>query len=51
MTSLVAKLKAETKLLDFDIEAASNLGNIGRESGQLKPIADILISILKSRAR
>lgn len=51
LTALVNKLKAETKLLDFDIEAASNLGNIGRESGQLKPLADILISILKSRAR
>lgn len=51
LTALVNKLKAETKLLDFDIEAASNLGNIGRESGQLKPLADILIGILKSRAR
>lgn len=43
------KLLAETKLLDLDAQAASQLGNIGREAGQLKPVVDILMSVLKSR--
>jgi len=43
------KLAAETKLLDLDAQAAAQLGNIGREAGQLKPVIDILMSVLKSR--
>jgi len=43
----VKKLKAETDLLDLDVDAAKSLDNIGRESRQLKPIVDIIRSILK----
>jgi len=35
------------KLLKLDVEAAEGFGNIGREAGQLKPIFDILRSILR----
>lgn len=36
-----------TKLNNLDIDAADNLGNIGREAGQLKPIIDILKMIIR----
>lgn len=47
LRAVISKLNAETSLLDLDKEAADSLGNIGRESGQLKPVFDILRSILK----
>jgi hypothetical protein len=43
----VQKLKAETSLLDLDVEAAKSLDNIGRESRQLKPIVDIIRAVVK----
>jgi hypothetical protein len=47
IAATVGKIKNETRLLDFDIDAARSLDNIGRESRQFKPIVDILRSILK----
>lgn len=44
-----SKLVKEGVLLNFDIKAASDLGNIGRESAQLKPILDILRAVLLRR--
>lgn len=44
---LAKKLGRETKLLDFDLKAASDLGNIGREATQLKPIFDIIRGMLR----
>jgi hypothetical protein len=43
----VKKLKAETSLLDLDVDAAKSLDNIGRESRQLKPIVDIIRAVIK----
>lgn len=47
IAATVGKIKRETDLLDFDIDAAKSLDNIGRESRQLKPVADILRVLLK----
>lgn len=47
LTQTVQKLKAETSLLDLDVDAAKSLDNIGRESRQLKPIVDIVRAIVK----
>ena len=44
---MVQKLARETRLLDFDIKAASDLGNLGREATQLKPIFDIIRGVLR----
>lgn len=38
---------AEAQLRGFDVKAAGDLGNVGREAGQLKPIFDILRGILR----
>jgi len=53
-TQLAAHLYASIKLLSqqtslakFDVDAAEDLGNIGREAGQLKPIFDIFRSIFR----
>lgn len=42
MMTLIQKIKAETNLLDLDIEAAKSLDNIGRSSKQLEPIVNML---------
>lgn len=49
LMALASKLKAETRLLDLDFDAAKSLDNIGREAGQLKPVIEILLQVLKSR--
>lgn len=49
LSALIGKIKSETKLLDLDYQAADSLGNIGREAGQLKPIVDVLLQVLKIR--
>ena len=45
--SIIQKLGRETKLLDFDVQAAEGLGNVGREATQLKPIFDMLRGVLR----
>lgn len=47
LRAAIAKLDAETDLLKLDYEAARDLGNIGREAGQLKPVVDILRSVIR----
>lgn len=49
LRSLALKAMTEVGLLELDYQAAKDMGNIGREAGQLKPIFDILRSILTSR--
>jgi len=49
MQETAKKLVQETKLLKLDVQAAESLGNIGRESGQLKPIVEVLIKLLTAR--
>lgn len=45
-------VKAQEILANYDVQAASSLGNIGREAGQLKPLIDLLKGILlPSRSR
>jgi len=39
---------AQTGLANLDLKAAQDLGNIGREMGQLKPIFDILMQLIQS---
>jgi len=46
-----SKLILETDLLKLDVKAAEQLGNIGREMGQLKPIIDILLQIAGLRSK
>jgi len=46
-TVLSAKTSFEAMLLEFDIEAAKGLGNIGREYNQVKPIIDLLRSFIR----
>lgn len=43
----IAKLRAEKELLGFDIDAAKDLGNVGRETQQLKPFFDIIRGLLR----
>lgn len=52
--SLIATTKKvlyEADLLKFDIKAVQQLDNLGREYGQLKPVVDTMISILKGLKR
>jgi chemotaxis regulatin CheY-phosphate phosphatase CheZ len=47
LTQTVLKLKAETSLLNLDVDAAKLLDNLGRESKQLQPVVDVIRSILR----
>lgn len=47
LVATVKKLKAETSLLDLDIDAAKLLDNLGRESKQLQPVVDVVRSLLR----
>ena len=47
LAAKISKLRAETKLIGFDIDAASSMGNVGRETGQLKPFFDIIRGLLR----
>jgi len=41
----IAKLKSETSLLKFDIDAAESLGNLGRTSREAKIVLDVIRSL------
>lgn len=43
--------EANNTLANFDIKAASDMGNAGRTLGQLKPFFDLLTSILRASRR
>jgi len=47
LAARIAKMRSETKLLGFDIDAASTLGNFGRETQQLKPALDLIRGLLR----
>lgn len=52
MKWLAVKTMLESDLVGFDVQAAKDLGNLGREAGQLKPVIDALLtgaSILGTR--
>ena len=49
LRAVVNNLAQQTELGKLDVQAAKSLGNIGREAGQLKPIIDIILSVLRSR--
>ena len=38
----ISKLKSETDLINFDVDAAKALDNIGRTSKEMKPIVDMM---------
>lgn len=43
----VGKIESEKTLLGFDISAAKSMGNLGRDMGQLKPLFDLLLRVLR----
>lgn len=47
MTAQIGKILKETELLDFDVSSAESLGNLGRETGQLKPVIDLILRAMK----
>lgn len=47
----IAKLRSETKLINFDIDAADDLDNLGRKSKQLQSVVDLLKPFMPSRGR
>jgi hypothetical protein len=47
LTETVNNLRKDGILKQLDVDAAKSLDNIGRQSQQLKPVVDILRSILK----
>ena len=49
LAATIDKLVSETTLINFDIDAAKDMGNIGREMGQLKPILDLVFEIIGAR--
>ena len=48
LSAAISKLNSENDLLRLDISAADKVSNLGREAGQLKPVIDIIVSILRS---
>lgn len=50
MYTQALKIFKETDLLNLDISAASKMENIGREAGQLRPIIEILMSVIRAGA-
>jgi len=47
LAATVKLLAQQTSLAKFDVDAASDLGNVGREATQLKPIFDIIRGVLR----
>lgn len=41
--------EAESKLKNFDVKAAESFGNLGRNSQQVKPVLDALMTILRGK--
>lgn len=48
LRATVKKLVSETQLINYDINAAQSLGNIGRESGQFKPILELILGVIRA---
>lgn len=47
LEAAISKLRAETHLINLDVKAADQVGNFGREFGQLKPFIDMVISVIR----
>lgn len=47
--SIIWKVLAETKLLNLDVDAALKMENFGREYQQLRPVIELIRSVLGSR--
>jgi len=45
--AMTVKTNFESQLIQFDVDAAKGLGNIGREYNQVKPIIDLLRSFVR----
>lgn len=48
LRATVKKLVAETQLINYDVQAAQSLGNVGREAGQFKPLLEMIIGIIRA---
>lgn len=48
LRATVNKLVSETQLINYDVDAAKSLGNIGRESGQFKPILELILGVIRA---
>jgi hypothetical protein len=42
LLTMIKKLKSETELLNFDVDANKSLGNFGKESAQFKTVIDLI---------
>jgi outer membrane murein-binding lipoprotein Lpp len=51
IAATIDKLRKETKLMDFDVQAAESLDNIGRTSKEMKPIVDMIRSFFPTYHR
>ena len=43
----IAKLRSETSLLKFDVDAAESMGNLGRTSKEAKTVIDVIRTLRK----
>ena len=43
----VDKIRAESDLLDFDIQSIQKFENLAKDAGQLKPIFDLVLRLLR----
>lgn len=49
LRAVIDNLAQQTELGKLDVKAAKDMGNFGRAAGQLKPIIDIILSVLHAR--
>lgn len=49
MRSQVSKITEETQIANYEVQAIESLSNLGKETSQVKPLIDILRSILMRR--
>lgn len=47
IVATVDKIRAESDLLDFDIQSIQKFENLAKDAGQLKPIFDLLLRLLR----
>lgn len=48
---LAVKTMLESDLLGFDVKAATDAGNLGRQAGQYKPVVDAILSAIRTLRR
>ena len=47
IVATVNKIRAESDLLDFDLQSIQKFENLAKDAGQLKPIFDIVLRLLR----